>query len=183
MEDKIAYFQFVGPMDLANSRDIMTHLYAACKSGANSIHLGMSSPGGQTGIGIQLYNFLTSLPVPIITHNTGFVDSAAVSMFLGGTARLCSPVSAFMLHAPSQNYPRTAEFSASFLSFSASQLQAEETFIRQLLTKRTAMEQSKVLASMSPGLKFLPDEAKACGLVSGIELFAPAPDKIVVLGC
>ena len=183
MEGQIAYFQFAGTIDLANSRDIMTKLYAACRSGAKSIHLAMSSPGGQTGVGFQLFNFLISLPVPVTTHNTGFVDSAAVSMFLGGATRLCSPVSTFMLHAPVQNYPRTVEFTASFLSFSAAQLQADEAFTRQLLTERTAMEQSKVLASMSPGLKLLPDEAKACGLVSGIELFTPAPDNIVVLGC
>jgi len=95
-------------IDLANARNIMTHLYAAIKEGAEAIHLGIASPGGKTGVGFDLYNALTALPVPVTTHNTSFIDSAAIHMFLGGSKRLCNPVSTFMLHAPAQDYPRTA---------------------------------------------------------------------------
>ena len=62
------------------------------------LHLLLSTMGGQVGAGISLYNMLMGLPVKVITHNTGTVDSIGNVVFLAGAERYAAKISSFMFH-------------------------------------------------------------------------------------
>jgi ATP-dependent Clp protease protease subunit len=55
----------------------------------SALYLCLSSPGGHVASGITLHNFLKALPVKVITHNTGSVDSIATMIFFGGSREVC----------------------------------------------------------------------------------------------
>jgi ATP-dependent Clp protease protease subunit len=66
--------------------------------GFKEIHLLLSTPGGSVMHGITIYNVLRGLPVNLITHNVGNVDSIGTVIFLAGATRYTCPQATFMLH-------------------------------------------------------------------------------------
>jgi len=67
-------------------------------NGASEIHLLLTTPGGSVMHGITLYNTLRSLPVKVVTHNMGNVDSIGNVIFLAGDELNACPNSTFMFH-------------------------------------------------------------------------------------
>ncbi len=51
------------------------------QAGVRKIHLLLSTPGGSVAHGIAIYNFLRGIPVEILTHNFGTVDSIGIIVF------------------------------------------------------------------------------------------------------
>lgn len=70
----------------------------ALKDGASEIWLHFASGGGQTFHGFTLYNFLRSLPVPLVTHNMSTVESISLIVFLAGQTRRACPQGRFLIH-------------------------------------------------------------------------------------
>lgn len=79
-----------------------TKLLLECAGWANQgvkeIYLLFASCGGNVAAGIAAYNALRALPVKLITHNIGNVDSVANIIFLAGQERLAAPHATFMFH-------------------------------------------------------------------------------------
>src|ERR1700730_594321 len=77
------------------------HFMAACANlirEHEELYLCLSTPGGEVASGITIYNFLRGLPVKIITHNIGNIDSIGNAIFLSGETRKASQHSTFMFH-------------------------------------------------------------------------------------
>ncbi|MFT0531895.1 ATP-dependent Clp protease proteolytic subunit [Castellaniella hirudinis] len=70
----------------------------AIAQGATSIDLRMSSEGGNLAAGFAAYGLLTSLPIPVHTHNNGNVESVAVLIYLAGSERTVAAHGRFVLH-------------------------------------------------------------------------------------
>ncbi|MEA2838730.1 MAG: hypothetical protein QOF41_60 [Methylobacteriaceae bacterium] len=98
------YVVFSAPVTISTAQNLM----AACsqlvtQKGATSLRLLISTPGGEVPAGMTLYNFFKALPIPVITHNIGNVDSIGNAMFLAGKQRLACPHSTFMFHGVGRN--------------------------------------------------------------------------------
>ena len=63
-----------------------------------TVHLLISTPGGAVMNGMNLYNVLLGLPIELITHYVGNVDSIGNAIFLAGVKRYACPHSTFMFH-------------------------------------------------------------------------------------
>jgi ATP-dependent Clp protease, protease subunit len=63
-----------------------------------TIHLMISTPGGRVMNGLNLYNVLRGMPIELITHNVGNVNSIGNAVFLAGSKRYATPQSTFMFH-------------------------------------------------------------------------------------
>lgn len=173
MSDKVAYFNFVSVINEASARHAMRDIGVALAAGATEIYLNIASPGGRTQIGFALYNSLRSLPIKVTTHSMGFVDSAAVFVFLAGEERIATPISSFMIHRPTQDLPHAAEFGRFHLALLARELECDEEFIKDIFLQRTKLTEGEVISMLSEGRRLRPQEALTAGIVSRIELFAP----------
>ena len=58
----------------------------------------INSDGGDSQAGIAAYNYFSSLPVTIRTHNISVIKSAATDIYCAGSYRTASPNSIFLLH-------------------------------------------------------------------------------------
>ena len=57
------------------------------QQGFDEIRLFMTTPGGDVATGFTLFHYLRSLPVKIVTHNVGSVNSIGNVVFLAGEER------------------------------------------------------------------------------------------------
>ncbi len=128
-----------------------------------------SSSGGQVEAGIALYNFLRSLPIEIIMHNTGSIDSIANVIFLSANTRYASIHSSFLFHGITWNFPANTSTNRNQLTEILSGLDASETKIRGIITERTRLTPEEVQALFTQGECKDPNFALSKGIVNEIK--------------
>ncbi|MFP5393327.1 MAG: ClpP family protease [Gammaproteobacteria bacterium] len=89
---------FIGPINHSSVCTVRNLCLQALQNGASEIELHMSTEGGNMTAGFALYFFLKSLPLPLVTHNIGSVESVGVAIFLAGHKRYACPGTRFLIH-------------------------------------------------------------------------------------
>lgn len=67
---------------------------------ATGFNVHIDSPGGSVDTGYDIYNYLKSLGLPIVTIGEKMVASIATVIFMAGNKRMVSPDTEFMIHLP-----------------------------------------------------------------------------------
>lgn len=67
---------------------------------ATGFNVHIDSEGGRVDVGFDIYNYLKSLGVPIVTIGEKLVASIATVIFMAGNKRMVSPDTQFMIHLP-----------------------------------------------------------------------------------
>lgn len=107
--------------------------------GFREIHLLLSTPGGSVMHGINIYNVLRGLPIKLITHNVGNVDSIGTVIYLAGEQRYVCPQATFMLHGVAFGTNTPAQF-------------FERNLRERLLTVQKDQERIKAIYSDRAGI-------------------------------
>src|SRR5271167_405496 len=99
------YVNYFDSIDDAKTKALM----AICsdivaKQKPRTIYFLFSSMGGSVNAGITLYNFLRALPVEIVMHNNGSMDSIANVIFLAASKRYAARHSSFLFHGINWNF-------------------------------------------------------------------------------
>ncbi len=114
------------------------------KQKPNTIYFLFSSVGGEVNAGIALYNFLRALPVEIVMHNCGSIDSIANVIFLAGAKRYAARHSSFLFHGISWNFAAGAALTFFQLRENLSSFEREETKIASIVAERTKMTEPEI---------------------------------------
>jgi ATP-dependent Clp protease protease subunit len=108
--------------------------------GFKQIHLLLSTPGGSVMHGITIYNVLRGLPVTLITHNVGNVDSIGAVVFLAGEKRYACPQATFMLHGVAFGTNTPAQFYERNLKERLASVQADQERIKAIYNDRAGID-------------------------------------------
>jgi ATP-dependent Clp protease, protease subunit len=138
------------------SQPTVQTLMAACTDALRQfnptkLYLSMSSNGGDVAAGIALYNFLRGLPVRVVTHNIGAIDSIAVVIFLAGEERYAVPTATFLFHGVQINVPQPMALTIYQLRESVSGLDEDHNRIVHVITGRTQLSEDEVRGLFEQG--------------------------------
>ena len=86
---------------------------------ATEYNLYITSPGGYTKEGYDIYDYLKSIGKPINSIGQGIVASIATVIFMAGAKRVLLPNTAFMVHLPSGGVEGTSEQIQDYASYIA----------------------------------------------------------------
>jgi ATP-dependent Clp protease, protease subunit len=139
------YVNYFDAIDDAKTKALM----AICsdivaKQKPKTIYFLFSSLGGSVNSGVTFYNFLRALPVEIVMHNNGSIDSIANVIFLAGSKRYAARHSSFLFHGINWNFPQGASLTFNQLTESLSLFKREETKIASIVTERTKMTEPEI---------------------------------------
>ena len=152
------------------------------KQNPKKIYFLFSSTGGSVDAGIALYNYLRTLPVHIVMHNIGSVDSIANVIFLAADERYANPNSSFLLHGISWGFAQGANLSWVALQETVSRFKADEARMSGIITTRTSIITEELLdlyrQGDSVGLKFAKDK----GLIHDVRE-AKVPPGTPLISC
>ena len=173
--------KFFAPVIDVTINALMDAIDQKMKKGASQFIILIQSPGGSVLHGLSAYNYLKGLPVTIITHNFGSVDSIGVVLFCGGSKRLSVPQARFLLHG----------VSARFQNESLEEKQLEERLkglkidienIAKVIAANTGKTVEDVTQAILERTILNPDEAMTWGLVHEIksELFEEGSEVISI---
>ena len=139
------------------------------KEKPDSIYFLFSSSGGSVEAGIVLYNFLKSLPVEIIMHNTGSIDSIATIVFLAGEERYAVKHSAFLIHGMTWNFAQQTTLTIPQLKETVSRATKEESKIINIYTERTSLKEEEIITLFNEGESKGLDFALKSGFISEVK--------------
>jgi ATP-dependent Clp protease, protease subunit len=107
--------------------------------GFKEIHLLLSTPGGSVMHGITIYNVLRGLPITLITHNVGNVDSIGTVIYLAGEQRYACPQATFMLHGVAFGTNTPTQFFEKNLKERLAGVQADQERIKAIYRDRAGI--------------------------------------------
>ena len=106
----------INPITAYNIKDVtLKAMHVNSQQGipaASELYYIFSSTGGDAAAGIDLYNFLRGIHIPITIHNFSSMDSIASLVFLAANTRYVVPSGRFLLHKFSMT-PTTGTYDSS----------------------------------------------------------------------
>lgn len=129
------------------------------------LQLVIYSCGGDGFAGLMGYEALRHLPTPVHAIATGFVASAAASIFLGAERRSMYPSAMLMLHGVQYH----AEGKLSVMEDEADGAEKMDHIVRGIYRERTKLTKKDLKRVMRRDLYFTADEALEYGIVHAIE--------------
>lgn len=172
------------------SAEIIPHttesLLATCSNlsnqGVKQIYLLLSTPGGSVMHGMNLYNVLRALPVELITHNVGNVDSIGNAIFLAGAKRYACPHSTFMFHGVGFDVNQPTRFEEKFLRERLDGITSDQKRIGSVIKERTKIGDDQIAALFLEMQTKDAAFAASCGIVDEIrDVKIPTGSPIVSL--
>src|SRR5438128_377646 len=100
------YASFTGDVTPASAQNIIATLSQVASQGVSKVTLMLSTLGGSVMHGQAIYNTLRALPLQVVMHNVGCVNSIGNVVFLAGDERYACEHSSFMFHGVSLNVER-----------------------------------------------------------------------------
>jgi len=134
-------------------------------------HILVQSNGGYVSDGICLYNYLSKLPIRIVTYNAGAVASIAVILYLAGAQRYASETARFMVHKSHASAPHGARPDA--LRIIVEGLQADDARTERILRNHVNLQDEHWQTHAYSDLHLTAQEAEEVGLVDAVRDFAP----------
>jgi ATP-dependent protease ClpP protease subunit len=90
--------------------------------------------------GITIYNTLRGLPIKLVTHNVGNVDSIGTVVYLAGQERYACPQTTFMLHGVALSTTGPMQFFERTLKEKLASVQADQERIKAIYCDRAGID-------------------------------------------
>src|SRR5438105_15215469 len=95
-QDVPAFVSFSADVNPQTTEVLLGNVAHLIGQGFRKINLLLSTPGGSVAHGITIFNVLRGMPIELITHNVGNVDSIGTVVFLAGSKRYSCSQATFM---------------------------------------------------------------------------------------
>lgn len=170
-----AFVRFMSQVDGGAVTNLLTTCDNLVKDGVGAIHLLLSTPGGSVFHGISAYNYLRGLPVDLVTHNFGSVDSIGVVLFCAGKVRKSVPNARFMIHGVQANLAGPTGMQEDQLQEILKSVQIDTLNIGRIVAQHTRKSVEEVHSAMRARTTLDPQQAVDFGLVDKIEALELPP--------
>lgn len=101
---KSIYIVFIAGVATGTVAKLRTAVTDALNDGYDEVNCLISSSGGSVIEGLNIAAYLRTLPIPVIMHNIGQIDSVANVIYAAGKTRKANPNSSFLFHGVLMGY-------------------------------------------------------------------------------
>ncbi len=164
----VAYVSFSAEINQTTTEGLLAAIAELLQKGNRTIYLMLSTPGGNVQNGVTIYNILRSLPVKLITHNVGNVDSIGNVIFLAGAERYATTHSTFMFHGVSFNSVAPESQDEKLLRERMAAVKIEHKRLASIIAERAGLKAEEVEKWFAEAVTRDPDDAKANGIIHDI---------------
>ena len=138
------YVIFIAEINPSTVETLIQALSNLSQQQIPEVYLALSTPGGQVGAGITLYNFLKSLSLKLIIHNIGNVDSIGNAVFLAAEHRVACANATFMFHGVGFDQQAGGRYEEKQLREMLDGILSDQARIGQIIANRTAIPQDEI---------------------------------------
>ncbi len=178
---KVTYLSYYDIINEQKARSFMEACaQAIAQTNPDQLYFLFSSSGGSVDAGISIYNFLRALPVPIVMHNTGSIDSIANVIFLAADERWAAPQAGFLFHGINWGFGQGATLAWTQLQEVVSNFKAAETRVIAIIKERTALSEGEIAALFHQGESKDLAFAKSKGIIKDVRPAKVPPGATLV---
>jgi ATP-dependent protease ClpP protease subunit len=141
----VHYLSFSAEIAPTPTEQLIAAVCTLVNQGATEINLLLSTPGGSVMHGITIYNTLRALPVRLVTHNLGNVDSIGNVIFLAGVERYACPHSTFMFHGVGRDTGPGVRLEDKMLREALDAIDADHRRIGAIIGQHTNLNEAQVV--------------------------------------
>ena len=141
---KTVYVCFSAEINANTTESLLAALSECVNGGVAEVQLLLSTPGGNVMNGMNLYNVLRALPLRLVTHNVGNVDSIGNAVFLAGVQRYACPHSTFMFHGVGFDQAANTRLEEKQLRELMDGVLANQTRIASIIEERTNLDAAQI---------------------------------------
>ena len=174
------YVSFSAEIVPHTTESLIATLSNIANQGAKQVYLMLSTPGGSVMHGMNLYNVLRALPIELITHNVGNVDSIGNAVFLTGKKRYACPHSTFMFHGVGFDVNQQTRLEEKFLRERLDGITSDQKRIGSVIEERTSINRDDIaklfLEAQTKDAAF----AASCGIVDEVRDVQIPPGSPIV---
>jgi ATP-dependent protease ClpP protease subunit len=167
-QDIPAFISFSADVNPQTTEVLLGNVAHLIGQGFRKIHLLLSTPGGSVAHGITIYNVLRGMPIELITHNVGNVDSIGTVVFLAGSQRYCCSQATFMQHGVAFGFQGPATLFEKNLQEHLASVQADQLRIAEVYKERAGIAQDVAEKLFLGETRMSAADAKTLGLVHEI---------------
>ena len=166
---KVIYINYLDSLNEPKVKAVMAIISEViARDKPDTLYFLFSSSGGNVDPAITLYNFLRALPVEIIMHNSGSIESMGNIVFLAADIRYASVHSSFLLHGITWGFEANARLAKTQLNEIMSNLNLAELKISGIIAERTNLTATEITALFAQGESKDAAFALSKGIVSNI---------------
>lgn len=167
-----AWISFIRPVTTDSVAALLAAAQTLAAEGAQRLHLGIGSAGGNIVAGLAAFNQLRALPIVWTTYNLGSVDSVALLPFLLGEERFVDDWSSFLFHGVSWTFAGQGETAATQVGDAFACISGYERTLSAITAERTGLDAGRVRAMRAASTILGPDDAVATGIATARGAFA-----------
>ena len=168
MAAKTVYIKFYSGVNNNSVNSLMSAVEQKIKEDVKRFVILISSVGGNVFHGLSAYNFLKGLPVEVITHNFGSVDSIAAVLYCAGTKRYSVSDARFLIHPVLANF-QACQLEEKQLEERIKGLRIDIENIAGVIASTTGKKEGEIIKAMQDRTTLSPEEAQKFGLVHEIK--------------
>ena len=136
-----------------------------------SLHILFSSPGGNINLAFILLSFLKAIPVKIIMHGSGRIDSCGLNVFFAGDERYAAKGTTVLIHGATRSFGKDVTLSMEQLHSELISLQEDQKKITDNILDNTEFSIDEIKQTLLFGLTFDCNKAKEKGKISEVKEF------------
>ena len=167
---KVEYrLAFASPIDVDTANNLRSRIAEVLeRSDFGALTILFSSEGGSCDQSLALYNYISTLPVPVRMHAVGHVGSASVPIFLASRQRSCARHARFFFHEYDWTFegPQTLRRITEAVERLTNDIEIAKDIIKA--STKAGPDVLNALDGTAAPKVLEPEEAKALGFVSEI---------------
>lgn len=141
---ELVYVSFSAEVNPNTSETLIATISNLSNRGVKKVYLLLSTPGGSVMNGMNIYNVLRALPITLITHNVGNVDSIGNVVFLAGEKRFACAHSTFMFHGVGFDVNGQFRLEEKLLKEKLDSIGIEHQRIGSIIEERTKLDKEAI---------------------------------------
>ena len=162
------YVSFSAEINASTAEALIALISNHVNQGVKEVYLMLSTPGGTVMNGLNLYNVLRALPVKLITHNVGNVDSIGNAIFLSGQERYACAHSTFMFHGVGFDIKSNHRFEEKSLREHLGSILADQKRIGSIIEEKTKLKPAQIRSLFKEARTKDADYARSVGIIHDI---------------
>jgi ATP-dependent protease ClpP protease subunit len=176
----IIYVSFSAEIIAHTTESLIAAMANCVNQGVREVYLMLSTPGGNVMHGMNLYNVLRALPLKLVTHNVGNVDSIGNAVFLAGAERYACPHSTFMFHGVGRPVTAGMRLEEKNTKETLDSILADQKRIGSIIKDRTKLRDAEIEALFREAQTKDAAFAAGCGIVHQVKDVQIPPGSTIV---
>jgi ATP-dependent protease ClpP protease subunit len=169
------YIGFNAAIDRKAAEQLAVTITDAQKNGFEEVHLCISSIGGLLDHAYYLFSILEALPIGIVTHNVGNIQSAANILFLCGDRRYANEGATFFFHQTGYD-PPAGRITEPYLQEKLKAAQYDDTRSAGIIAAKTGLSLESVREWQNSERVMDTHAALSHGIIHGVQRLAIPPN-------